>query len=1167
MRKLHSFLLVCLSLLIPHTSQAQFTISEKYQYFNSDIKETSSYPGNITNFAGFVFFVASDNDKDGQSAPGSRHLYKLTPSTNAFELVLNSSQNAFEDVSELKVFNDKLYFKSAGTIYALDNQLNVSQDDESIVYSIVYSEWVKGELVIVADLGLGEELYKFNDGKTQLIADFNTGEGDGITSNLINYNDELYFGADNGTENNLYRYQPEHNEILKVSDLNKDENPKVKSLAILDQSLYFNASVDNVEGEQGASKGTKIFRLQNNQIEDVIYLSHFWFTIESASNQLILDGVHSGFIYGDECYSVDPGIAIASLNPSTLKVNCYLNKGSLDASYSANYVLTDNAMFIDFAYTNGFTFRANRFLYKANLETTERTVIYEPYSCFENDDYLEFDSNCHMRRMGRTIVNNKLFIMSKESHKGIELAAVDTSNSDIEIIDVNTFENKSLFTYLEYAQQNYLFFAPYYDAHERDTRARNYCALRINKELELNRTGCYKSATNFSPIVFNGHDRTRYDGLGGFDYLGEIIQMYQNQDSIWFDGDVNYFNYVRLESPDFNKTLRKTPSLAKGDMYYFAFVHGDTEVLYAYNVKAKLHQVDWKLELQAGVRILGLYEFDDTVYVLVDNNGQGEIFQLDGQSLTLVNTVFAINSNFKPIYIDDNLFLIGYLQSGEEQTIVQYDFSDNNLVPVIGELTVPTLQSFALYDNKFFVVSLDGGTSDLNYIDVIDPVSKEPVDLGNVTNPLDVVRFADGIYFQAVNSLDEKAVHSLTIPGKHHAPVIDFAENIAQVKQGENYVSRLEVSDIDGDDIEVMVASPKWLSYDKQSQSLVGRVVDFEQTGVQDVKLVITDDYFFEDISFSLDVSPILQIIEPDRLRAFFGKEFVYQVEVDYSLNGALTYEISRGPDWLSIDEDTGVISGTVPGPQLPTYGDRESVTLIVSDGEFTHREVINFNIAHLITVEMPSDPIYGVLGESLSYQFNAQYDDWLRFKHFKLSNPLPNWLSLDIETGMLTGTVPQDYNGELITFSIEAYTNFGRSDWYTVSIPFYGKHMFNNAPTTAVDVNSRYEYLPEITLGLNAGSELVFSIENKPDWANFDTTTGKLSGTPTTAGTHSNIVITVSDEFVSSSLNAFEIKVNSATAPDPDPQPDTKKKSSGGMFYIIFAMLALLGLRRYKID
>ncbi|WP_161805719.1 putative Ig domain-containing protein, partial [Pseudoalteromonas sp. P1-9] len=94
------------------------------------------------------------------------------------------------------------------------------------------------------------------------------------------------------------------------------------------------------------------------------------------------------------------------------------------------------------------------------------------------------------------------------------------------------------------------------------------------------------------------------------------------------------------------------------------------------------------------------------------------------------------------------------------------------------------------------------------------------------------------------------------------------------------------------------------------------RVVDFEQTGVQDVQLVITDGYFYENVEYSLDVNPILQIIEPVRLRAFFGKEFVYQAEVDYLGNRALTYEISHGPDWLSIDEATGVISGTVPEPQ-----------------------------------------------------------------------------------------------------------------------------------------------------------------------------------------------------------------------------------------------------------
>ena len=45
-------------------------------------------------------------------------------------------------------------------------------------------------------------------------------------------------------------------------------------------------------------------------------------------------------------------------------------------------------------------------------------------------------------------------------------------------------------------------------------------------------------------------------------------------------------------------------------------------------------------------------------------------------------------------------------------------------------------------------------------------------------------------------------------------------------------------------------------------------------------------------------------------------------------------------------------------------------------------------------------------------------------------------------------------------------------------------------------------------------GNTLTFSIQNKPSWLVFNTTTGKLSGTPSSAdvGTYSNIVISVSD-------------------------------------------------------
>jgi hypothetical protein len=62
-------------------------------------------------------------------------------------------------------------------------------------------------------------------------------------------------------------------------------------------------------------------------------------------------------------------------------------------------------------------------------------------------------------------------------------------------------------------------------------------------------------------------------------------------------------------------------------------------------------------------------------------------------------------------------------------------------------------------------------------------------------------------------------------------------------------------------------------------------------------------------------------------------------------------------------------------------------------------------------------------------------------------------------------------------------------------------------------------------------GQSIAFTISGKPAWATFATSSGALTGTPTTAqaGTYSNIIITVSDGTNSRSLAAFSITV---TAP-----------------------------------
>ncbi|MFC4309918.1 fibronectin type III domain-containing protein [Steroidobacter flavus] len=80
---------------------------------------------------------------------------------------------------------------------------------------------------------------------------------------------------------------------------------------------------------------------------------------------------------------------------------------------------------------------------------------------------------------------------------------------------------------------------------------------------------------------------------------------------------------------------------------------------------------------------------------------------------------------------------------------------------------------------------------------------------------------------------------------------------------------------------------------------------------------------------------------------------------------------------------------------------------------------------------------------------------------------------------------------------------------------------------STTASVGSAYSATPQATDA--DGDTLAFSIENKPAWANFNTATGALTGTPTAAATFANIVITVSDGKTTASLPAFSITVGAA--------------------------------------
>jgi Putative Ig domain len=79
----------------------------------------------------------------------------------------------------------------------------------------------------------------------------------------------------------------------------------------------------------------------------------------------------------------------------------------------------------------------------------------------------------------------------------------------------------------------------------------------------------------------------------------------------------------------------------------------------------------------------------------------------------------------------------------------------------------------------------------------------------------------------------------------------------------------------------------------------------------------------------------------------------------------------------------------------------------------------------------------------------------------------------------------------------------------------------------TTINAGAKYQFVP--TASDADGSKLTFSVQNKPEWASFETTTGALTGTPVAAnvGTYSNIIVSVTDGVLTTSLAAFTVAVN----------------------------------------
>ena len=152
----------------------------------------------------------------------------------------------------------------------------------------------------------------------------------------------------------------------------------------------------------------------------------------------------------------------------------------------------------------------------------------------------------------------------------------------------------------------------------------------------------------------------------------------------------------------------------------------------------------------------------------------------------------------------------------------------------------------------------------------------------------------------------------------------------------------------------------------------------------------------------------------------------------------------------------------------------------------------------------------------------------------FSIANK-PSWAAFSTTTGTLSGTPARGQDGTygsiLVSVSDGALTAALPAFSIVVSPGSNAAPTISGSPVTTQSADTAYWFRP--TANDTDGDTLTFSISGKPSWADFNETSGALSGIPTAAqaGTYSNIVIRVSDGRATTSLDAFSIVVNRSSS------------------------------------
>jgi Glycosyl hydrolase family 48/Cellulose binding domain/Putative Ig domain len=284
--------------------------------------------------------------------------------------------------------------------------------------------------------------------------------------------------------------------------------------------------------------------------------------------------------------------------------------------------------------------------------------------------------------------------------------------------------------------------------------------------------------------------------------------------------------------------------------------------------------------------------------------------------------------------------------------------------------------------------------------------------------------------------------------------------------------------------------------------------------------------YLFPSVTPPASATPTVTVTNPGTQTGTVGTADNLQIAATDSATGkTFTYSSTDLPIGLTLNASTGAITGS------PSEAGSYTTTVTVNDG--TSASSVNFDwtigasgTKNTVTVTNPGAQT-GKVGTAVSLQIHAT-DSASGQTLTYAATSLPAGLSISSSTGLISGTPTTAGTSSVVVTVTDGTGASGTASFsWTISTATTNTVTVTNPGTQTGTVGTAASLQIHATDSAS-GQTLTYTASSLPAGLSISSTTGLISGTPTTAGT-SSVTVTATDTTGASGTATFSWTINPA--------------------------------------